>query len=286
MTAGRILVQPILDLSGVHKSRSLVRKLFRRYLPPLTVVAALVVIWYLAVSIFGIPFYIVPTPRQVVTALLDRGWGYLPDIWITSQEILAGFALGLLAALPLAGLISRWQTMRQSLYPVLISSQLIPIFAIAAVVTIVFQYGLLPQIVVTALYSFFPIVVNGADGLSRVDPELVGLLRAADASEWRIFRTVRIPSALPALFSASKLALIFAVSGATMGEWIGGQAGLGYFMRYENSQFNMPGVFAAVVVLSLLGALLFSAVALMERVALPWHRDARMGLGDLWRAAS
>lgn len=272
--------------NGSRRTLRLGVRAAQRYLSPLAVLGILILVWYAVVSIFHIPGYIVPTPLAVLRSLVNRGWSYLPDAWTTTQEILAGFGLGFVIGLPLAGLISQSRTLRRALYPVLISSQMIPIFAIAAVVTIVFSYGLLPQIVVAALYSFFPIVVNGADGLSGVDPELVNLLKSAGASEWRIFRTVRVPSALPSLFSASKLAITFAVTGAVIGEWIGGQSGLGYLMRFQNDAFDVSGMFATVVVLSVLGVLLFASVSLAEYVLLPWHRDEAGDLGDLWRARS
>jgi ABC-type nitrate/sulfonate/bicarbonate transport system permease component len=242
------------------------------YLPALIVLAVLVLLWYAVVSVFGIPGYIVPTPLQVWQALQASGWSYVPDIWTTTQEVLAGFALGVVAAVPLAFAIAMSPTLRRALYPLLILSQMVPIFALAVVVTIVFSYGLLPQIIVAALYSFFPIVVNGVDGLTSVDVELVNLLKSAGASRWAVFRLVRFPWALPSFFSGSKLAVVFAVSGAVIGEWIGGQSGLGYLMRFQNGSFAVPQMYATTIVLGLLGVTMFAVVSLLERVLLPWNR--------------
>ena len=246
------------------------------YFPAVVVLAALILVWYAVVSVFRIPSYIVPTPLQVWHALVARGWGYVPDIWTTTQEVLAGFALGVIVGVPLAFAIAMSRTMRRALYPLLISSQMVPIFALAVIVTIVFSYGLLPQIIVAALYSFFPIVVNGVDGLASVDPELVNLLKSAGASKWTVFRLVRFPWALPSFFSGAKLAVVFAVGGAVMGEWIGGESGLGYYMRFQNNQLDAPGTFATTVVLALLGVALFVLVSLLEYVLVPWNR----GRGD------
>lgn len=253
------------------------------YFLPLLVLGLLIAIWYGLVAVVRVPSYIFPGPDRVLQSLVHRGWGYLPDVWTTAQEILAGFGLALVVGLPLAALISSSNVLRQAIYPILISSQMIPLFVIAAVVTILFQYGLLPQIIVTALYSFFPIVVNGTDGLSGVDGELVSLLRAGGASDWRIFRTIRVPSAMPSIFSGCKLAIIFAVGAAAIGEWIGGQGGLGYVMRFQNGSFDMSGVMATVIVLTTLGVVLFMAVGLIEYIALPWHRRSGQDLGNLWR---
>jgi NitT/TauT family transport system permease protein len=250
------------------------------YLPALVVLAVLVLLWYAVVSVFGIPGYIVPTPLQVWQALQASGWSYVPDIWTTTEEVLAGFALGVVAAVPLAFAIAMSPTLRRALYPLLILSQMVPIFALAVVVTIVFSYGLLPQIIVAALYSFFPIVVNGVDGLTSVDVELVNLLKSAGASKWTVFRLVRFPWALPSFFSGSKLAVVFAVSGAVIGEWIGGQSGLGYLMRFQNGSFAVPQMYATTVVLGLLGVTMFAVVSLLERVLLPWNRSQGEVIGS------
>lgn len=247
--------------------------------------AALVGAWWVAVASLSIPSYIVPTPLQVWQTLIRVGFGFLPDVWTTTQEVLAGFALGLVGGLALALVMARWSAIRTGMYPLLIFSQVVPIFVVSVVVTIAFvNDGILPQISVTALYSFLPFVVNGLAGLDAVDAELVRLLRAAGASEWQIFKLVRVPAALPSLFSGAKLAMIFAVGAAAISEWIGAGSGLGFYMRDQNDLFRIREVFAGALVLSCLGALLFGAVALSEYVALPWNRSERMEKTTLWKA--
>jgi ABC-type nitrate/sulfonate/bicarbonate transport system permease component len=255
-----------------------------RYASPVLVLALLVLGWWGLVSILAIPSYICPTPLQVWGALTAIGWGYWPDVSTTTQEILGGFGLGLAVGLLFATIMSRWRTARDGLYPPLIFSQVVPLFVVAVIVTLVFiNYGLLPEIIVTALYSFFPIVVTAADGLNRVDRELLDLLRGAGASEWRIFRTVRVPSALPSVFSGSKLAMVFAVSGAAFSEWIGGENGLGYRIRIDYGMLELKSVFATAFVLTVLGVVMFAAVTIVEYMALPWNRGADTDLGGLWR---
>ncbi len=285
MTLARETLPRRLDDSTTKRDHGYpLSSLLGRYFPPLILLALLILLWYGIVSLFGIQSFIIPTPLQVWNSLIGNGWAYLPDVATTTQEILAGFALGLAAGAPLAVAISISGTLRRAFYPLLISSQMIPIFAIAVVVTIIFSYGLLPEIIVTGLYSFFPIVVTGADGLSSVDQEAVDLLRSAGASKWQIMLRLRLPWALPAFFSGGKLAIVFAVSGAAIGEWIGGQSGLGYLMRFQESGLDIPGMFATVVVLSVLGILLFAAVSTLERVLLPWHHGTGSDVGSLWRA--
>ncbi|HEV3310581.1 MAG TPA: ABC transporter permease [Chloroflexota bacterium] len=267
------------------QAKTLRLRLVLRLGPPVLVLAAIILSWYLLVSGFGIQGYIFPTPLAVWNALLQHGWAYLPDAWVTTQEVLAGFGLALVIGLPLAAVMSRSRSFRRGVYPVLIGSQMVPIFAVAALITISLNAdGLLPQIVIAALLCFFPIVVNGVDAFGAADAEMVNLLRSAGASNWRIFRTVRFPSALPALFSGSKLAITFAVGGAALGEWFGGQSGLGYLMRFQDDALTVPDMIATAVVLTALGAILFAAVSLVEHFAIPWHRGAAEGMGDLWRS--
>ena len=252
-----------------------------RVLAPALTLALLVAVWWLAVGLSGIPWYVVPAPPQVWNALTEHGWAYLPDVWTTVREVLAGFALGLIAGLVLAMVMALWSPFRVGLYPLLIFSQVVPVFVVAVVVTVIWStYNLVPQIVVTALYSFLPLVVTGTLGFDRVDPDLVRLLRAAGASDFRIFRTVRFPSALPAIFSGAKLAMVFAVGAAAFSEWIGGYSGLGYYMRVQNGEFMVPQVFAGALVLTILGAALFGAVALVERIAIPWSRSSESNAGE------
>jgi NitT/TauT family transport system permease protein len=283
------MVEQVLTTAAPPRSRRVrvlrvLGRVARRYLPPLLLLALFIAIWQATVVLFSVPSYIFPAPSTIVHALTARGWGYLPDVWITLQEILAGFGLSLAIGVPLAVLIALSPALRDALYPLLISSQMVPTFALAAVITIAFAYGLLPQIIVTTLYSFFPIVVNTADGLVGVDPDLVNLLRAMGASEWQMLHIVRLPAALPALSSGSKLAMTFAVTGAVVGEWIGGESGLGYLIRFQDNSLDVPGMFATVVVLSLLGIVLFALIAVVEYLALPWHRDSDSDLGAMWRA--
>jgi ABC-type nitrate/sulfonate/bicarbonate transport system permease component len=146
-----------------------------------------------------------------------------------------------------------------------------------------FGYGLLPKVIVVALICFFPIVVNTVDGLRSVDPDLVNLMRSMGASRRQLFTKAQLPSALPYLFSGTKVGIAVSVIGAVIGEWVGASAGLGYFMVRSASQFQTSRVFAAVVVLSIMGVALFALAAYAERRLLPWHHEKRRGgVGGRW----
>ncbi len=146
--------------------------------------------------------------------------------------------------------------------------------AIAPLLVIWLGYTIWPKVIVVALVCFFPIVVTTADGLRSADPELLALLQAMGASRRQVFLKVRVPGALPAVFSGIKIAITYSVIGAIIGEWVGASKGLGVFMLRASNSFRTDWVFVAIAISSLLSILLFLAVAVLERLALPWYYTA------------
>jgi putative hydroxymethylpyrimidine transport system permease protein len=190
--------------------------------------------------------------------------------------VVIGFGVSLLCGVLLACAMAFSRTLERALYPFVIASQTIPIIVIAPLLLIWMGYGLAPKVVVVALIGFFPIVVNLIDGLKSVDPDVVNLLRVMGASRWQIFVKVQWPSALPLLFSGTRVAMAVSVIGAVIGEWMGSSQGLGYLMLRSKPQFLTERVFAAIVVLSAMGVALFVLVGACERLAIPWwHNEQR-----------
>jgi NitT/TauT family transport system permease protein len=239
---------------------------------PLAIVAALFVLWDIAIRVFDIPSYVVPTPRAVATTLRDD-WSVLqPAMLTTIKEFVLGFAVGVAFGFALAVLMAHSRIVNRGLYPLLIASQAVPVIAIAAALTIWLGFGLTPKIVIVALIVFFPVVVNVLDGLTNVDTDLVNLARAMGAKPFRIFVHMRLPATLTPLFSALKLAATFAVTGAVLGEWVASiTPGLGTYLLEQNSRLNTAGVYAAILLLSAIGIAGFLAIAGIERLATPWR---------------
>jgi len=152
-----------------------------------------------------------------------------------------------------------------------VASQTIPIITLAPLLVLWFGFGLVSKSIVVLLVCFFPIVVALADGLRSADPELIRLFRAFGAGSVRIFWSVRLPGALPSLFSGVRIAIAYSVIGAIFGEYVGASAGLGFYMQLKQHSFATAGVLAAIVVTALLSIALFASVALVERLALPWY---------------
>lgn len=251
------------------------RNVLLEWMPPSVLVAVLLLGWQLAAVTLQLPRWLLPAPTDIVVALYTSGDLLARHGWVTLQEVLVGFVISFLVGTTLAVAIAYSRTLERAIYPFVIASQTIPVIAIAPILLIWFGYGLLPKVIVVALICFFPIVVNMVDGLRSVDADLVNLLRVLGSSRWQIFRKAELPASLPYLLSGTKVAIAVSVIGAVTGEWVGASAGLGYFMVRSASQFQTARVFAAIVVLSVMGIALFALVSLSERYLTPWNAQRR-----------
>jgi ABC-type nitrate/sulfonate/bicarbonate transport system permease component len=220
---------------------------------------------------------IYPIPSGIAINLYEESALLAQHTVVTLAEIGLGLALALVGGLTLALLIFYSKTLERALYPLIIVTQNIPVFAIAPLLVIWLGYGLWPKVIVAALIAFFPIVVNTVDGLRATDEDFVHLLTILGATPWQMLVKLRLPSALPFFFSGLKIGATLSVVGAVIGEWVGARAGLGYLMLKENRLLNADLVFAAIIWLSALGLALFASVSLLERLAMPWKHIAQAG---------
>ena len=236
-------------------------------------------IWEFAIWAFHVPKYLLPSPSQIAISL-KNDWGpYLaPATWVTLREVLIGFLIAAVAGVGLAIVLHMFTPLRRAVYPLLIGSQTIPIVVLAPILVILFGYGILPKLVIVALICFFPIVVNGLDGLRQVDDDFLRMMKTLDANRWAIFRRVEFPGALPSIFSGMRIAATFAAIGAIFGEWAGASAGLGYVILQATPNLQTARIFAAILILTLIAMALFGLVSLLERIFVPW---APKGAGDV-----
>lgn len=230
----------------------------------------LIVLWEIACRVFQVPSYLVPAPSAIGSRLYEKRDLYLGHTWITVYETLAGFALAVVIGVAAAALIVVIPPARDVIMPLLLIAQIVPKVAIAPILLIWFGYGLLPKVIIAFLVAFFPIVVNVASGLAAVERELLDLGRSLEATRWQIFWKFRMPTALPELFSGMKIAITLAVIGAVIGEFVGGNRGLGYLILVANQDLDTPLAFAALLVLSVAGILLYAVIELAERLLIPW----------------
>ena len=233
----------------------------------------LIVLWEVACRIFQVPSYLVPAPSAIGSRLYEKRDLYLGHTWVTVYETLAGFALAVVIGVLAAALIVVIPQARDVVMPLLLIAQIVPKVAIAPILLIWFGYGLLPKVIIAFLVAFFPIVVNVASGLAAVERELLDLGRSLEATRWQIFWKFRMPTALPELFSGMKIAITLAVIGAVIGEFVGGNRGLGYLILVANQDLDTPLAFAALLVLSVAGILLYGVIELAERLLIPWSES-------------
>lgn len=242
------------------------------FVPPVLVFLLLLFLWETIARFIGMTF-ILPTPIEVAVKLWDiRQILFTVHLPSTLLIILTGLTLSIVLGVGLAVWMTVNRTAEKAFYPIIITSQTVPIIALAPIFVLWFGYSIWSKVVVTLLITFFPITVNTYDGLKSSSKELKELLQTMGASKKDIFFKLNVPSALPHFFSGLKVAVTLSVIGAAVGEWLGAQSGLGYFSRRMMTQFDGAGVFAPIVLLSAIGIILFLLVVSLEKLTLKWRR--------------
>jgi NitT/TauT family transport system permease protein len=231
----------------------------------------LFVLWEVGVRIFGVKEYLLPPPSKVWTEFLKRYDTVMASAWVTTQEILAGYALAAVVSVPLALWIAYSRFMETAVYPAIVFLQIVPKIAIAPLFIIWFGFGFTPKLLLVFLLSFFPIVVASIVGFKSVDPDIMDFARTTGAGGWRLFAKIRLPQALPHIFTGLKVGAALSATAAVVAEFVASDKGLGYLLLQYNGQLETPMVFATVVLLSLIGLVVYYAVELLERFAIPWH---------------
>jgi ABC-type nitrate/sulfonate/bicarbonate transport system permease component len=237
---------------------------------PLALAAAILVAWEVAVRLLAIPRYVLPAPSQIATEIVVDRKIIFSQLGVTLFEILCGYILSCAVGFCLSILIVYSAAFRRGVLPLVVASQTIPVIAIAPLLVIWFGYNSIPRIIITALVAFFPLTISFVTGLQTIEPAFIDFFRSLKANEVQIFAKLRFPAALPNIFGGLKVASTLAVIGATIGEWVGASAGLGYLMAQDTAQLNTTRVFAALVVLGAFGMAFFGAVGLIERYSMPW----------------
>jgi ABC-type nitrate/sulfonate/bicarbonate transport system permease component len=224
----------------------------RVVVPPLLLVGALVAYWQWYVVSHDVPARELPSPGRVIV----KGWGDRAALWehtrATLQVTFVGFGVSLL-----------------------VTSQTLPIIALAPLMITWFGFGLQPKVVVVALVTFFPITVGLIEGFASTERAATNLLRSMGAGRWQQFRYVRLPAAMPFFFAALRISITYAVVGAIFAEYVGSQKGLGIYMNVKKNLFRTDLVLAAVVVSAVLSVGLFLLTSIVQRCTIPWYAKAR-----------
>ncbi|MEU4228059.1 ABC transporter permease [Nonomuraea sp. NPDC026600] len=256
-------------------SRDRVVELVDRSWRPLALLAACYAIWWAITEFEIVPRYLVPSPGTTLQVMADKA-GYLGHhTLVTGYETVLGFAIAVVVGIAAAVLMVASAEVEKTLYPLLLFAQVVPKIAIAPLFVVWLGFGLTPRIVVAVLIAFFPVVISMVTGLKSVDPEMLQLASTMGASPAKTFVKIRFPASLPFLFSGLKVAVTLAVTGAVVGEFVGGNDGLGSVILQANGNIDTPMLFAGLLVMSFLGVVLFVAVEFAERLLLPWHASRR-----------
>jgi NitT/TauT family transport system permease protein len=237
----------------------------------LFVFALLFVVWESAVWLFGVKEYLLPPPSKVWTETLKRVDTVLLASWVTTQEIIGGYLLAVVVSIPLALAVTYSRFMENAVYPVIVFLQIVPKIAIAPLFIIWFGFGYTPKLLLVFLLSFFPIVVASIAGFKSVDPEIMDFARTTGASGWKMFAKIRLPQALPDIFTGLKVGAALSATAAVVAEFVASDRGLGYLLLQYNGNLDTPMVFSIIVVLSLIGLGVYYVVEVIERIAIPWH---------------
>lgn len=238
------------------------------WLPAAIIILLLIVAWEVLVEVLDVQRWLLPPPSVIFVEILDSLGFLLRHTWVSTTEIALGFSISIVLAVLLASGIIWSRTVERTLYPVIITSQTIPIITLAPLLIIWVGTDIMSKVIVIVLFTFFPIVISLVSGLRSVDQEMVDMLRTLGASPWQTFRKLMIPSALPSFFAGLKVAAVVSVIGAVIGEWFGSSEGLGWLMKIAGGQFQTARVFAAIVMLSILAMTLFAAVVVVEKWSL------------------
>jgi len=242
---------------------------------PLAALVGAAIAWDLAIRVFDIKAFILPPPLAVVEVIVRDYPQLLANGWVTLQEVLAGFALGVAVGVSLGLVIASWPLAERTIYPLLVGSLAVPKIAIAPLFIIWLGFGIAPKILMAFLLSLFPIVIDTATGLRSIEIEKLHLARSMGATRWQTFLRFRLPNAMPSIFVGLKLGVTFAVTGAVVGEIFGTDRGLGRLIVVANGNLDTAALFAAVAVLTIMSILLFLAVGLVERAVVHWHVSQR-----------
>ena len=230
--------------------------------------------WELIVRILEVPRIVLPAPSAIVRSLYNIATEgeLLRHFGITLYETVAGFFLGGITGLLLGALVSQYRIVEKTLYPYIVAFQTLPKVAIAPIIIIWAGYGYSSKIIITAMIAFFPLLVNTIAGLHSTEPEYVEMLSAFTASKWQIFRMVKVPMALPFIFAGLDIAGVLSVIGAIVGEFVGARAGLGYLILIRNFNLDMPGVFAILIVLSMMGIGIHLIISWLQKRVVFWAK--------------
>jgi len=233
----------------------------------------MLLVWHFGVVLLGVKEFILPTPLAAVQTLFQGKFRWPSNFMATFYEVVGGFLVSALVGVILGIAIVWSDWLKRTILPFLVFLNSLPKIAVAPLFMIWFGYGILPNILIVFLISFFPVVINTATGLVAVEEDLLDLVRCLHATKWQKMRKIQLPNSLPYIFSGLKIAATTAVTGAIVGEFVASDKGLGSVIIASQTTLATPVIFGSLILITIIGMVLFGFVGIMERILMPWERQ-------------
>jgi NitT/TauT family transport system permease protein len=244
---------------------------------PIGISFVMLAVWEGVVRGLGVRSIILPSPSQIVETLIERRELLLANLWPSLVLTVLGFALSVVGGVLVAVLITYSSLLRRSLYPIIVVSQVVPKISIAPLFIVWFGTGMMPSLLLAFLITFFPMTINSALGFRSIDEEIHLMARTFMGSPWQIFWKIRMPNALPHIFSGMKISITLAIIGVIVSEFVASQAGIGYLIKLAGGLLDTPLMMAAITVLSIAGLVLYGLIALVEQRSVYWQSSSDIG---------
>jgi len=237
----------------------------------LTFILALLV-WHFGVVLFGLKEFILPTPIAAIQTLFQGKFRWPMNFMATFYEVVGGFLVSGLVGVILGVAVVWSEWLKRTILPFLVFLNSLPKIAVAPLFMIWFGYGIVPNILIVFLISFFPVVINTATGLVAVEEDLLDLVNYLHATKWQKMKKIQLPNSLPYIFSGLKIAATTAVTGAIVGEFVASDKGLGSLIISSQTTLATPVIFGSLILITIIGMALFGFVGMMERLLMPWEK--------------
>jgi NitT/TauT family transport system permease protein len=259
-----------------------VRRFFVELGWPAAISVAALLLWEAAVRTLGVRSIILPPPSEVFATMFERSELLLTNLWPSLYLTVLGFALSVVGGILVAVLITYSSIIRRGFYPIIVVSQVVPKIAIAPLFVVWFGTGAMSSLLLVVLVTFFPMTINAALGFQSIDEDMHRMARALTGSNWQIFWKIRMPHALPYIFSGMKISITLAVIGVIVSEFVASQDGIGYLIKLAGGLLDTPLMMAAITVLSISGLALYGLIALAEHHLIYWQTSD--DIGDMGRS--
>lgn len=244
---------------------------------PIGISLVLLALWEAAVRGLGIRSIILPPPSEILEAVISRRELLLTHLWPSLYLTVLGFALSVIGGILVAVVITYSSVLRRSFYPIIVVSQVVPKISIAPLFIVWFGTGTMSSLLLAFLIAFFPMTINSALGFQSIDEDIHRMARTFMGSRWQIFWKIRMPNALPYIFSGMKISITLAIIGVIVSEFVASQEGIGYLIKLAGGLLDTPLMMAAITVLSISGLVLYGLIALAEQRSVYWQSSSDIG---------